>query len=189
MAKWNRDAQGNPMTAPVQVKPTVPDWLARFQSTANHGVSLPVTPYLTKTAISVSGGSAGGGNGTAYLKMASGGYTGAGGKWEEAGIVHRGEYVFPKSDVSQSSGMPKPDALLRMLNGSTKAPSRRGGYAEGGFVNGGGGSTGQVIAHLSVEDRALLALIADRVGITITQDTMTNLVNSGNVNSSNRRQG
>lgn len=33
--------------------------------------------------------------------FASGGYTGDGGKYEPAGIVHKGEYVFSKSDVSR----------------------------------------------------------------------------------------
>jgi hypothetical protein len=39
--------------------------------------------------------------------FASGGYTGAGGVNEVAGIVHRGEYVVPKNQVDQSTGMPK----------------------------------------------------------------------------------
>jgi tape measure domain-containing protein len=39
--------------------------------------------------------------------FASGGYTGAGGVNEVAGIVHRGEYVVPQSMVDQSTGLPK----------------------------------------------------------------------------------
>jgi hypothetical protein len=39
---------------------------------------------------------------------ADGGYTGKGDKYESAGIVHKGEYVIPKKDVDQSTGMPKP---------------------------------------------------------------------------------
>ncbi len=35
-----------------------------------------------------------------------GGYTGAGGKYDIAGVVHRGEYVVPKSQVNQSTGLP-----------------------------------------------------------------------------------
>lgn len=38
---------------------------------------------------------------------ASGGYTGAGGANEVAGLVHKGEYVIPKSGVDQSTGLPK----------------------------------------------------------------------------------
>lgn len=39
--------------------------------------------------------------------FASGGYTGAGGVNEVAGVVHKGEYVVPQSQVDQSTGLPK----------------------------------------------------------------------------------
>lgn len=45
-----------------------------------------------------------GGFGRGY---ADGGYTGAGGKDEVAGIVHRGEYVLPQEMVDQTTGTPK----------------------------------------------------------------------------------
>ncbi len=38
---------------------------------------------------------------------ATGGYTGSGSTNEPAGIVHKGEYVIPKSGVDQSTGTPK----------------------------------------------------------------------------------
>lgn len=40
-------------------------------------------------------------------RFANGGFTGTGGKYEPAGIVHKGEYVLPKEDVNQSTGLPK----------------------------------------------------------------------------------
>ena len=40
-------------------------------------------------------------------KYSDGGYTGAGGKDEVAGIVHRGEYVLPQEMVDQTTGTPK----------------------------------------------------------------------------------
>jgi hypothetical protein len=52
--------------------------------------------------------------------FASGGYTGDGGKFEPAGIVHRGEYVFSK-DATRRIG---PDVLERLHRG----------YASGGLV-------------------------------------------------------
>lgn len=56
--------------------------------------------------------------------FAAGGYTGAGGKYEPAGIVHRGEYVFPAEVVSRHFGLiAGMDRHLR-------------GYAGGGFVGG-----------------------------------------------------
>lgn len=39
--------------------------------------------------------------------FASGGYTGQGGTNEVAGVVHKGEYVLPKDQVDQFSGLPK----------------------------------------------------------------------------------
>lgn len=41
-----------------------------------------------------------------FPRFADGGFTGRGGKYEPAGIVHRGEYVLPKEQVNQTTGMP-----------------------------------------------------------------------------------
>lgn len=41
-----------------------------------------------------------------FPRFADGGFTGRGGKYEPAGIVHAGEYVLPKEQVNQSTGMP-----------------------------------------------------------------------------------
>lgn len=46
-----------------------------------------------------------------FPRFADGGYTGAGGKYEPAGIVHKGEYVLPKEQVNQATGLPKEGAL------------------------------------------------------------------------------
>jgi hypothetical protein len=79
-------------------------------------------------------------SGKAY---ATGGYTGAGGKYDVAGIVHKGEYVVPKSQVNQSTGLPY---------GQTNNPS----YFSGGLV---GGGSGMMMVSLSPEDRGLLRQI------------------------------
>lgn len=47
--------------------------------------------------------------------FATGGFTGRGGKYEPAGIVHRGEYVLPKEMVNQSTGLPK-EGLGQTIN-------------------------------------------------------------------------
>lgn len=39
--------------------------------------------------------------------FATGGYTGEGGTNEIAGVVHKGEYVVPRQDVDQTTGLPK----------------------------------------------------------------------------------
>lgn len=54
--------------------------------------------------------------------FASGGYTGPGGKYEPAGIVHKGEYVVPKNVVDRI-GVPN---IQRMVSG----------YSGGGLVGG-----------------------------------------------------
>lgn len=44
-------------------------------------------------------------------QFADGGFTGRGGKYDEAGIVHAGEYVVPREQVNQATGLPKQGAL------------------------------------------------------------------------------
>jgi hypothetical protein len=58
------------------------------------------------------------------VQFAEGGYTGDGGKYEPAGIVHKGEYVVPKSIVSS----PQAAYHLSSLEGM------RRGYVDGGMV-------------------------------------------------------
>ena len=59
-----------------------------------------------------------------------GGYTGPGGKYEIAGLVHRDEYVLPK-EVVKAIGVPMLDALRGHYTG---APVVQGSYANGGFA-------------------------------------------------------
>ena len=57
-------------------------------------------------------------DGNTYLmpEFNTGGFTGRGGYNEEAGIVHKGEFVIPKRMVNQATGLPKEGVL-----GSTQA--------------------------------------------------------------------
>ncbi|EKR0027862.1 phage tail tape measure protein, partial [Escherichia coli] len=81
------------------------------------------------------GGGASASTGTAILAaaanfhFATGGFTGTGGKYEPAGIVHRGEFVFTKEATSRIGV----GNLYRLMRG----------YAEGGYV-GGAGSPAQM---------------------------------------------
>jgi hypothetical protein len=59
------------------------------------------------------------------IEFAEGGYTGSGGKYEPAGIVHKGEYVAPQHIVNSPVAQPHIQALESM---------RIKGYADGGFV-------------------------------------------------------
>lgn len=74
-------------------------------------------------------GGSGAGAGSMNALFAEGGYTGAGGKYEPAGIVHRGEVVFSQDDVRRFGGVANVEAM------------RLRGYAVGGVVGGlpGGG--------------------------------------------------
>jgi hypothetical protein len=74
-----------------------------------------VTPSVRPSVRTGPGGQGGGG-------YASGGYTGRGGKYEPAGIVHRGEYVFSQEATRGN---------LAMLEGMHRQLK---GYASGGYV-------------------------------------------------------
>lgn len=54
----------------------------------------------------------------------SGGYTGPGGKYQPAGVVHKGEYVFDQAAVRAAGGPATLDALRQSIKG----------YANGGYV-------------------------------------------------------
>ncbi|MCB4771811.1 D-alanyl-D-alanine carboxypeptidase family protein [Ancylobacter sp. Lp-2] len=56
--------------------------------------------------------------------FSSGGYTGSGGKYQPAGMVHKGEYVFDQASVRAAGGPGALDAMRRGLKG----------YASGGYV-------------------------------------------------------
>lgn len=99
-------------------------------------------------------GSTGGGIGSAtatdvynagggLMYLADGGYTGPGGKYDVAGVVHRGEYVI-NADSTKRLGR----GFLDGLNG----------YAEGGFVGSQGGPSGLGMAggmNLTIETRGV----------------------------------
>lgn len=94
-----------------------------------------LTSGLRQSLMSVFGGTGlfqsfmgGGDKLTGALRIAGafdkGGYTGAGGKLEPAGVVHRGEYVMDADTVRRAGGPAAFDALRRGLKG----------YADGGYV-------------------------------------------------------
>lgn len=84
-----------------------------------------------------------GAGGTIDLGFAAGGYTGDGGKYDPAGVVHKGEYVFNQKAVKAAGGPAALEGLHRNLNR---------GFASGGYVggavsarSGGAGSSIQII--------------------------------------------
>lgn len=97
--------------------------------------------------------------------FADGGYTGAGGKYDVAGIVHRGEYVVPKEQVNQLTGLPYFMSQPRT-------------FAAGGFT----GQSGPAMVSLSPEDRALLRNAGGSGNIVLYADSreLARSVNDGN---------
>ncbi|WP_411751318.1 phage tail tape measure protein [Serratia sp. (in: enterobacteria)] len=77
---------------------------------------------FTPPASLVTGGTAGAGAAVAATGKSSGGYTGDGGKYDQAGVVHRGEFVMTK-EATQRIGVGNLYAMMR-------------GYADGGLVGG-----------------------------------------------------
>jgi membrane protein involved in colicin uptake len=87
-------------------------------NTATYGSSAAVGTGITLAAIGAILGALTAG-------FAKGGYTGAGGKYEPAGVVHRGEYVIPSEAVNRLG--------VGYLDSLTVNASR--GYASGGVVD------------------------------------------------------
>lgn len=83
------------------------------------------------------------------LGFASGGYTGDGGKYQPAGVVHRGEFVMTK-EATKRIGV---DNLYRLMrgyaNGGVVGNSSSGGYANGGVVGGANVSVGGVTVNVN----------------------------------------
>lgn len=84
---------------------------------------------------------------TSALGFAGGGWTGSGGKYEPAGVVHRGEFVFHKEATSRIGV----GNLYRLMNG----------YANGGYV----GNTGSgMAAPLGVSVYAPVSVTTEQTG-------------------------
>lgn len=98
--------------------------------------------------------------------FSEGGYTGAGGKYEPAGIVHRGEYVVPKEQVNQATGLPYFMSQMPQF------------YSGGSTV----GTGGNMIVSLSPEDRSLLRNAGGSGNIVLYADSkeLARSVNDGN---------
>lgn len=104
-------------------------------------------------------------------RFAEGGFTGRGGKYDTAGIVHAGEYVIPKKYVDQTTGLPKPEALSKLTPGSQ--PS--GQYAGGGRVQ---DSAAFAVGPLDLSAASIQALAAAMAARSINLDGTTISENS-----------
>jgi tape measure domain-containing protein len=82
--------------------------------------------------------------------FAEGGYTGAGGKHEPAGVVHRGEYVMSK-EATARLGVPQLNALHE---------SAKRGYAGGGLVGGSASGKGVSLSMAKVSAAPAITISA-----------------------------
>ncbi|MEH3093363.1 MAG: phage tail length tape measure family protein [Agrobacterium cavarae] len=93
---------------------------------------------------------------------AEGGYTGPGGKYEPAGIVHRGEVVWSQRDVARAGGVATVEAMRL----------GRRGYADGGVVD---------VAPLMSASRAAAAITQQAQTQRLMLDLRVNVDESGNI--------
>ena len=118
------------------------------------------------------------------MGYAQGGFTGRGGKYEPAGVVHRGEYVVPKEQVNQRTGLPYASALGNLQAG-TRAP--RSSYASGGFV--GGGGFGGVFVLDQAQYNGLVRVMRESGGGNMNAQTFQGVVNGLNARDSTLGRG
>jgi TP901 family phage tail tape measure protein len=105
--------------------------------------------------------------------FATGGYTGPGAKYQPAGVVHAGEFVFTKEATSRIGV----STLYSMMNGMRSAQSvtPRRGYAEGGLVSGSG------FAALDAQSLQAIYALANRPVILVADaKTLASTVADGN---------
>lgn len=121
--------QGVAQTAVAAIGEMIAQWLAYQAVTAavgffggGGGFLSGLLPFSSGGLVPAgSSGGYGGGDSTSQIAFADGGYTGAGGKYDPAGIVHAGEFVVRKEMVERPG-------VLSFLDGLNK------GYASGGYV-------------------------------------------------------
>lgn len=130
-------SQDNMRQAAEDFRSTSKDMVSGFISDLRSGTSAAealqnaLNKVLDKVIDIALNSAFGGGGGAGFfgaigslLGFANGGYTGAGGKYQPAGIVHKGEYVMDKATVDKAGGPAAFDALRRGIKG----------YASGGYV-------------------------------------------------------
>lgn len=121
---------------------------------------------------------------SSWKLFAEGGYTGPGGKYDEAGIVHKGEFVFDQG----ATGAAGPDNLAYVMSAlKSGKPFAFTGVGGGSF--GGGGAVGPQQVELSPYDRALVQELIARTGTIITPGMIGALNGASIQQSSNRRAG
>lgn len=100
------------------------DQLSALAKKAGVILTIPVTPVMPEPGELDSEGYAYVPNNPPPPQFATGGYTGPGGKYEPAGVVHRGEVVWSQLDIARAGGVAVVEAMRRGIRG----------YSVGGIV-------------------------------------------------------
>lgn len=109
------------------------------------------------------------------VKFAEGGYTGSGGKYEPAGVVHKGEYVIPKRMVEN----PLYSGVINKIESDRLKP-----YATGGFVEQETRIASQNAAQ-NIDINALSDMVATKVVPVLVYEEFQ--LKAGQINTSNQR--
>lgn len=181
LASLQLDLNGNPMKVEVRPKLTAAQLQAAATAAADSGIRVPIIPYLTKTTVYVGPitPKSTGGSYTPVQLFDQGGYTGYGGKYDPAGVVHKDEFVFDR-ESTRAIGVANLYAMMNAARGGRSAPRGRG-YADGGMVT---GRTDTMVVELSAYDRKLLQ--ERDVTLMIDGKVIANATNSANFVSSQR---
>lgn len=99
------------------------------------------------------------------IGFAGGGYTGNGGKYEPAGTVHKGEFVFTKESTKRL-GVGNLYALMRGADPASLSGNSRNGYANGGLVG----------------NQSLISRMPTNVGGSVMMPIEVNIVGNGGGN-------
>lgn len=113
------------------------------------------------------------------LGFAKGGYTGSGGKYEPAGVVHKGEFVFTKEATSRIGTK----NLYRLMRGYASGGSVGGTYQSG---SGGGGGLAIAVGNIAINtgggmDKANAKSIESGVRQIVTDMLVTECSQGGGI--------
>ncbi|MCD6706847.1 MAG: tape measure protein [Thiobacillus sp.] len=132
------------------------DGIKTFFSSLTSGLSNLFSGLASSLSGLFSGGGGGGGNVGGWVSaiagmfgFAEGGWTGPGTKYQPAGVVHAGEYVF-SADSVRRLGLGALDNLHSIAKGSMIPRGPRLGYAEGGLVSLPGSAAPNVTSNTKV---------------------------------------